>query len=50
MEGDKLSLAPGESRMSEGGSLPIVAADRLAAVGHGSLLGDDEATEHQEPG
>lgn len=49
VEGDKLSLAPGESRMSEGGSLPIVGADRLASVEHGSLLSDDEAAEHQEP-
>jgi hypothetical protein len=46
VEGDNLSLAPGESRMGESGSLPIVGADRSGAVEHGSLLGDDKTTEH----
>jgi len=49
VDGDKLSLAPGESRMSEGGSLPIVGADRSGAVERGSLLSADEAVQHGEP-
>lgn len=49
VEGDNLSLAPGETRMSEDGSLPIVGADRLGAVEQGSLHSDDEAGGHQEP-
>jgi hypothetical protein len=49
VEGDQLSLAPGEDRMSEAGSLPIVGADRLGAVERGSLLSDDESGKQQGP-
>jgi len=40
--GDELSLAPGEGRMSEGGSLPI-------RIEQGPLLNDDPTVEHEEP-
>jgi len=49
VDGDKLSLAPGESRLSEGGSLPIVGADRSGAVEDGSLVSGDAAGKHAEP-
>jgi hypothetical protein len=38
--GDKLSLAPGQGRVSEGGSLPLL-------LEHGPLLSDDEAAEDE---
>jgi hypothetical protein len=42
VEGDNLSLAPGENRVSEGGALPLV-------IEHGPLLSDDEAAEDEKP-
>jgi hypothetical protein len=41
VEGDRLSLAPGRGRVSEGGTLPLV-------VEHGPHLNDDQAAEHTE--
>jgi hypothetical protein len=40
--GDQLSLSPGQGRVSEGGSLPLL-------LEHGPLLSDDEAAEDEEP-
>ena len=41
LEGDALSMAPGQGRISEGGSLPLL-------VEHGPLLTEDE-TDREEP-